>query len=83
MGIAKSCLHTQKFNTNMLVEQKNPSVTLSTSMLDLITVRSKLAWPACHAVAAVIDRYLPPVPDLSSKPASHCCRSDGTDSAIL
>ena len=40
-------------------------------MLDLLTVGSKFTQPACRAVAAAIDRYLP-APDLSSKPADHC-----------
>ena len=42
-------------------------------MLDLLTVGSKFTQPACRAVAAAIDRYIP-APDLSSKPADHCRR---------
>jgi len=47
--------------------------TNTTSMLDLLTVGPKLTRTACRAAAATIDRYLPPAPDLSSKPAGRRC----------
>ena len=42
-------------------------------------VGSPHSRPACRAVAAVIDQYLLPAPDLSSKPTGSrcCCRSMG------